>query len=106
MLITDELLLGRIAENNAEILRQDHEVEVEALKQEIKRLKEDRVSLQRRVEEGAQLNSDLQEQVVQLTKHVRVLPELRRDLNNLQIQRDSLDRRMKEQSEQAAGFTD
>lgn len=106
LMISDELLLGRIAENNAEILRQDHEVEVEGLKQEIKRLKEDRVRLHRKVEEGAQVNSDLQEQVVQLTKHVKVIPELRRDLNNLQNQRNSLDRRIKEQSEQAAGLNE
>ncbi|XP_013869026.1 unconventional myosin-Vc [Austrofundulus limnaeus] len=98
----NEARLRKIAENNAEILRQDHEAEVEALKQEVKRLKEDRVSLQRKVEEGAQVSADLQEQVVQLTKHVKVIPELRRDLNHLQNQRNSLDRRMKEQSEQAA----
>lgn len=104
-MIMNELLLGRIAENNTEIQRLDHEKEVETLKEEIKRLKEDRVSLQRKMEEGAQVNSELQEQVVQLTKHVKVIPELRRDLNNLQNQRNSLDRRMKEQSEQAAGET-
>ncbi|XP_037539495.1 unconventional myosin-Vc [Nematolebias whitei] len=98
----NEARLRKIAENNTEIQRQDHEKELETLKEEIKRLKEDRVSLQRKMEEGAQVNSELQEQVVQLTKHVKVIPELRRDLNNMQNQRNSLDRRMKEQSEQAA----
>uniref|UniRef100_A0A1A8M917 Myosin VC n=2 Tax=Nothobranchius pienaari TaxID=704102 RepID=A0A1A8M917_9TELE len=97
----NEARLRKIAENNSEIQKQDHEKEVEALKEEIKRLKEDRVGLQRRIEEGVQVNSDLQEQVVQLTKHVKVIPELRRDLNNLQNQRNNLDRQMKEQSEQA-----
>ncbi|TKS73568.1 Unconventional myosin-Vc [Collichthys lucidus] len=71
------------------------------LKEEIKRLKEERVSLLRKIEEGGQVNSDLQEQVVQLTKHVKVIPELRRDLSNLQNQRSNMDRRMKEHSEQA-----
>uniref|UniRef100_A0A3Q2QJ82 Myosin VC n=1 Tax=Fundulus heteroclitus TaxID=8078 RepID=A0A3Q2QJ82_FUNHE len=84
-------------ENSIEIQRQDHEKEVETLREEIKRLKEDRVSLKRRIEDGAQVNSDLQEQVIQLTKHVKVIPELRRDLNSLQNQRDNLDRRMREQ---------
>uniref|UniRef100_A0A671VN32 Myosin VC n=1 Tax=Sparus aurata TaxID=8175 RepID=A0A671VN32_SPAAU len=75
------LIVGRIAENNIEIQRQDHEKEVETLKEEIKRLKEERVGLQRKVDE--------------------VIPELRRDLNNLQNQRNSMDRKVKQQSEQA-----
>uniref|UniRef100_A0A665VYM4 Myosin VC n=1 Tax=Echeneis naucrates TaxID=173247 RepID=A0A665VYM4_ECHNA len=96
-------ILGRIAENNTEIQRHDHEKEVQALKEEIKRLKEERVTLHRKLEEGVQVNSDLQEQVIQLTKHVKVIPELRRDLNNLQNQRNNMDRKMKHQSEQARG---
>ncbi|KAE8296185.1 Unconventional myosin-Vc [Larimichthys crocea] len=96
-----EARLRKIAENNIEIHKQDHEKEVETLKEEIKRLKEERVSLLRKIEEGGQVNSDLQEQVVQLTKHVKVIPELRRDLSNLQNQRSNMDRRMKEHSEQA-----
>lgn len=74
---------------------------MEDLKEEIKRLKEERASLQSKLEEGAQVTSDLQEQVLQLTKHVKVIPELRRDLNNLQNQRNSADRKMRQQSEQA-----
>ncbi|XP_044212818.1 unconventional myosin-Vc [Thunnus albacares] len=97
----DEARLRKIAENNIEIQRQDHEKEVETLKEEIKRLKEERVSLQRKMEEGGQVNSDLQEQVIQLSKHVKTIPELRRDLNNMQNQRNNIDRKMKEQSEQA-----
>ncbi|KAI3370674.1 hypothetical protein L3Q82_007236 [Scortum barcoo] len=90
----------KIAENNIEIQRRDHEKEVETLKEEIKRLKEERVNLQRKIEEGGQVNSDLQEQVVQLTKHVKAIPELHRDLNNLQNQRNNMDRKMKQQSEE------
>lgn len=73
------------------------------LKDELKRLKEERISLQRQIEEGGQVNSDLQEKVVQLTKHAKVIPDLRRDLNNLQNQRNSMDQKMKQQSEQARG---
>ncbi|KAM9351640.1 unconventional myosin-Vc [Symphorus nematophorus] len=96
-----EARLRKIAENNTEIQRQDHEKEVEALKEEIKRLKEEKVGLQRKIEEEDQVNSDLQEQVIQLTKHVKSIPELRRDLNNLQNQRNNTDRKIKQQSEQA-----
>lgn len=76
---------------------------MEILKEEIRRLKEERVTLNRKVEEGDQVNADLQEQVMQLTKHVKVIPELRRDLNNLQNQKNNMDRKIKEQSEQARG---
>lgn len=55
------------------------------------------------MEEEGQVNSDLQEQVIQLSKHVKVIPELRRDLNNLQNQNNNMDRKMKEQSEQTRG---
>uniref|UniRef100_A0A3Q3FNL4 Myosin VC n=1 Tax=Labrus bergylta TaxID=56723 RepID=A0A3Q3FNL4_9LABR len=92
-----------IAESNTEIQRQDHEKEVEILKEEIKRLKEERVGLQGKMEEAGQVNADLQEQVIQLTKHVKTIPELRRDLNNLQNQRNNMDRKMKQQSDQARG---
>ncbi|KAF3854941.1 hypothetical protein F7725_022996 [Dissostichus mawsoni] len=96
-----EARFRKIAENNIEIQRIDHEKEVETLKEGIKRLKEERVSLQRKIEEGDQVNADLQEQVIQLTKHVKIIPELRKDLNNLQNLRNNMDRKMKEQSEQA-----
>ncbi len=76
---------------------------METLKEDIKRLKEERVGLQRKVEERDQVNSDLQEQVSQLAKHVKVIPELRRDLSNLQNQRNNMDRKMKQQSEEARG---
>ncbi|KAM8890735.1 unconventional myosin-Vc [Spinachia spinachia] len=96
-----EARFRKIAENSIDIQTQDHEREVEALKEEIRRLKEERVTLQRKMEEGGQMNSDLQEQLVQLTKHAKAIPELRRGLNKLQNQRNSIDQKMKQQSEQA-----
>ncbi|XP_064785222.1 unconventional myosin-Vc isoform X2 [Oncorhynchus masou masou] len=93
--------LRKIAENNLDLQKEDHEKEVEVLREENRRLKEERVHLLRQTEEGAQVNTDLQDQVIQLTKHVKVIPELRKDLHNLQTQRDDLDRRMKGQSEEA-----
>ncbi|XP_029993436.1 unconventional myosin-Vc [Sphaeramia orbicularis] len=97
----NEARLRKIAENSIEIQRQDHDKEVEALKEEIKRLKEERVGLQRKMEEGSQVNADLQEQVIQLSKHVKIIPELRKEVSNLQTQKNNLDRKIKEQSEQA-----
>lgn len=76
---------------------------METLKEELKKLKEERVTLQRKIEEEGQLNSDLQEQIVQLTKHVKTIPELRKELNTLYNQKNNMDRMMKDQSEQARG---
>ncbi|XP_075883469.1 unconventional myosin-Vc [Nelusetta ayraudi] len=96
-----EARLRKIAENNIEIQRHDHEKEVESLKEELKRLKEEKVGLQRQVEDAGQANADLQEQVVQLSKHVKLIPELNREINSLQNQRNGAERKMKQQSEQA-----
>ncbi|KAJ0069163.1 hypothetical protein NL108_003078 [Boleophthalmus pectinirostris] len=97
----NEARLRKIAENSIELLRQDHEKEVEVLKEEMRRLREEKAGLERKVEESVQVNVDLQEQVLQLSRHVKVIPELRRELSNLQNQRNSMDRKIKEQSEQA-----
>lgn len=98
------IILCRIAENNLVVQRQDGERAVENVRDDLRRLKEDKLALQVQVEEGVQVHSDLQEQLVQLSKHVKTIPELRRDLNNLQNQRNLLDRRMKEQAEQTRGI--
>nr|XP_057931095.1 unconventional myosin-Vc isoform X2 [Doryrhamphus excisus] len=93
--------LRKIAENNLEIQRQDHEKELGSLKEEIRKLKDERVSLQMKLDEDGQVNTDLQDQVAQLTKHVKVIPELRKDLSNLHNQKNTMDRKMKQQSEEA-----
>uniref|UniRef100_A0A4W5REY2 Myosin VC n=1 Tax=Hucho hucho TaxID=62062 RepID=A0A4W5REY2_9TELE len=71
-LVVCSLVQVWIAENNLELQKEDHEKEVEVLREENRRLKEERVRLQRQSEEAAQVNTDLQDQVIQLTKHVKV----------------------------------
>ncbi|XP_051918237.1 unconventional myosin-Vc isoform X2 [Hippocampus zosterae] len=93
--------LRKIAENNLDIQREEHEKELAILKEELRRLKDERVSLKMKLEDCEQMSADLQDQVAQLTKHVKVIPELRRDLSNLQNQKQTIDRRMKQQSEEA-----
>ncbi|XP_061773266.1 unconventional myosin-Vc isoform X2 [Nerophis ophidion] len=93
--------LSKIAEFNLDIQKQDHEKELRSLKEEIRRLKEERVSLQMKLDEDDRVETDLRDQVIQLTKHVKVIPELRRDLSNLQNQKNTVDRKMKQQSEEA-----
>lgn len=98
--------LFRIAENNLDMQREEHEKELAILKEELRRLKDERVHLQMKLEDGEQMSADLQDQVTQLTKHVKVIPELRRDLSNLQNQKQTIDRKMKQQSEEARGIAD
>ena len=86
-----------------EILREDQEKDVAELTEEIRRLKEEQGRLQHKMGQEGQVASDLQEQVVQLTKHVKTIPELRKDFRSLQTQRDTSDRRRREQAEQARG---
>ncbi|CAB1322613.1 unnamed protein product [Coregonus sp. 'balchen'] len=63
---------SEMKENNLELQKEDHEKEVEVLREENRRLKEERVRLQRQLEEEAQVNTELQDQVIQLTKHVKM----------------------------------
>ncbi|KAI1889664.1 hypothetical protein AGOR_G00165270 [Albula goreensis] len=88
----------KIAENNFEIQKEDYEKQIEALKEENRRLKEEKIVLQQQMEEESQVNDELQTQMVQLTKHVKVVPELRKEIHSLQLQRDDLDRKMREQA--------
>ncbi|XP_057692410.1 unconventional myosin-Vc isoform X3 [Corythoichthys intestinalis] len=93
--------LRKMAENNLEMQRRDHEKELGVLREEIRKLKDERAALQMKMEDGDQMTIDLQDQVAQLTKHVKVIPELRKDIANLQSQKNNSDRKMKQQSEEA-----
>ncbi|XP_072574051.1 unconventional myosin-Vc isoform X1 [Paramormyrops kingsleyae] len=91
----------KIVENNIEIQKEDYEKQVEAMKEENRRSREQNVSFQQQIEEESQVNRDLQEQVLQLTKHVKMIPELRKEVHTLQTQKDDLDRKLKQQRQEA-----
>ncbi|XP_035272460.1 unconventional myosin-Vc [Anguilla anguilla] len=88
----------KIVENNFEIQKEDYEKHIQALKEENRRLREEKIALQQQIEEAGQVNDDIQAQMMQLTKHVKVIPELRKEIHTLQLQRAELDRKMKEQT--------
>lgn len=48
------------------------EKEIAALKEENRKLREDKIQVQAQVEEDTQINKELQQQLGQLTKHVKV----------------------------------
>ncbi|XP_030629185.1 unconventional myosin-Vc [Chanos chanos] len=95
-----EQRLRKVAENNMELQKEDYEKEMTVLKEENRRLREEKIRLQTQIKDDEQVNSDLQEQVVQLTKHVKVIPELRKDIASLQGQKNEMDRKLKEQTQQ------
>ncbi|KPP78078.1 unconventional myosin-Vc-like [Scleropages formosus] len=91
----------KIVENNIAIQKKDHEKEIEALNVESRKLREENVSFQKQIEEEGEVTRDLQEQVLKLTKHVKIIPELRKEINTLKTQKDHLDRKLREQQREA-----
>ncbi|XP_018595080.2 unconventional myosin-Vc isoform X2 [Scleropages formosus] len=91
----------KIVENNIAIQKKDHEKEIEALNVESRKLREENVSFQKQIEEQGEVTQDLQEQVLKLTKHVKIIPELRKEINTLKTQKDHLDRKLREQQREA-----
>lgn len=61
-----------MAEHNSELQKEDSDKEIVALKEESRRLREERIRLQTQVEDDMKANAELQEQLLQLTKHVKV----------------------------------
>ncbi|XP_041967020.1 unconventional myosin-Vc [Alosa sapidissima] len=91
----------KIAENNLENQKEDSGREVEVLQLENRQLREEKLRLQMQLEEEKHQIAELQEQITQLTKHIKVLPELRKDIHNLQSQKTEQERRVREQTHQA-----
>lgn len=66
------LLFNRVAENINELQKEDFDKEIASLKEENRRVVEQKFQLQTQAEEDKKINNELQEQLVQLTKHVKV----------------------------------
>lgn len=119
----------RVAEHSSELQKEDLEKEIAAQKEENLRLREDKLQLQAQAEEDTQIKQELQEQLAQLTKHVKVdsktkdfaagaecvyekaviltcvqvIPELHKEINSLRSEKIETDRKMREQNEQTRG---
>ncbi|XP_072574052.1 unconventional myosin-Vc isoform X2 [Paramormyrops kingsleyae] len=93
----------KIVENNIEIQKEDYEKQVEAMKEENRRSREQNVSFQQQIEEESQVNRDLQEQVLQLTKHVKVIPQFKQQVSELQRHNQDLEARITEQAAEMKG---
>lgn len=131
----------RVAEHSSELQKEDTEKEIETLKEENRRLREERVRLQAQLQEDQHIYTEMQEQLQQLTKHVKVnltqtlfdahifsdvfsvslyvtqtenvyflylwclqvIPDLRKEINSLQMQKEEADKNIKAQNQQARG---
>ncbi|KAM9496362.1 unconventional myosin-Vc [Clarias gariepinus] len=92
--------LRKVAEHSSELQKEDLDKEIAAIKEENRRLREENIQLQAQTEDDTQVNKELQEQLSQLTKHVKVIPELHKQINSLQNEKAEANRKMREQSEQ------
>ncbi len=72
MFVLNLFCFVRVAEHNSELQKEDTDKEIVVLKEESRRLREERIRLQTQVEEDKKVNAELQEQVLQLSKHVKV----------------------------------
>lgn len=66
------LCIARVAEHSSELQKEDLDKEIAAIKEENRRLREENIQLQAQTEDDTQVNKELQEQLSQLTKHVKV----------------------------------
>ncbi|XP_061101477.1 unconventional myosin-Vc isoform X2 [Conger conger] len=87
----------KIAENNFEIQKEDYDGQIQALKEENRRLREEKITLQQQIEEAGQVNDDIEAQMMQLTKHVKVIPQLTQKVSELQMQKEELETRLNAQ---------
>ncbi|XP_018595081.2 unconventional myosin-Vc isoform X3 [Scleropages formosus] len=88
----------KIVENNIAIQKKDHEKEIEALNVESRKLREENVSFQKQIEEQGEVTQDLQEQVLKLTKHVKLIPQFKQQVSELQRQKHELEVQIAEQA--------
>ncbi|XP_066522959.1 unconventional myosin-Vc [Hoplias malabaricus] len=91
--------LRKVAEHSSELQREDLEKEIFSLKEENRRLKEEKFQLQTQAEEDTLVNKELQEQLTQLAKHVKVIPDLRKEIHSLQTEKVESDKKMRVQAQ-------
>ncbi|KAG7324176.1 hypothetical protein KOW79_012192 [Hemibagrus wyckioides] len=92
--------LRKVAEHSSELQKEDLDKEIVTLKEENRRVREDKIQLQAKAEEDTQIKKELEEQLDQLGKHVKVIPELHKEINSLQNEKIEAERKMREQTEQ------
>lgn len=62
----------RVAEHNSELQKEDLDKEIAALKEENRRLRDEKIQLEAKAEEDTQIKKEFEEQLGQFAKHVKV----------------------------------
>ncbi|XP_055517073.1 unconventional myosin-Vc-like isoform X3 [Leucoraja erinacea] len=81
----------RKSENNFQIQKEDYENQIEALNDEVKHLREERVQLQEQVHEEYLSNEDLRKELAELTNEALVIPKLKGDITTLELKKQGLE---------------
>ncbi|XP_027019679.2 unconventional myosin-Vc [Tachysurus fulvidraco] len=92
--------LRKVAEHNSELQKEDLDKEIAALKEENRRLREEKIQLEAKAEEDTQIKKELEEQLGQFAKHVKVIPELHKEINSLQNEKTEAERMIREKTAQ------
>ncbi|XP_032089155.1 unconventional myosin-Vc [Thamnophis elegans] len=76
-----------ILEKSFQSQKQDYEKRIESLTAEIMLLKEENARLQNRIQEMQQAQGDLKTEIDELSKQIKTIPELQKEIDFLQIQK-------------------
>ncbi|XP_041082885.1 unconventional myosin-Vc-like isoform X2 [Polyodon spathula] len=93
----------KILENGFEIQKDDYEKQIEALKEEMKCLREEKIQLQQQVQEEFLINDGLKQDIAQLTNQAKAIPQYKQQISELQRKNQELDNRLKDQAIELRG---
>ncbi|XP_058854700.1 unconventional myosin-Vc-like isoform X2 [Acipenser ruthenus] len=93
----------KILENGFEIQKDDYEKQIEALKEEMKCLREEKIQLQQQVQEEFLINDGLKQDITQLTNQAKAIPQYKQQISELQRKSQELENRLKDQAIELRG---
>ncbi|XP_072134310.1 unconventional myosin-Vc isoform X2 [Mobula birostris] len=81
----------RKLENNFQNQKEDYEHQIEALTDEVKHLREERIQLQEQIQEEYLANESLRQEITQLTNEALIIPKLKGDIATLEMKKQGLE---------------
>nr|XP_056721913.1 unconventional myosin-Vc [Euleptes europaea] len=84
-------------EKNFHNQKQDFELKIESLKEEIKTLKEENDQLQNQLQEELQIHAGLKMEVAEFTNQAKTIPELQKEIELIQTQKMDVEKQLQSQ---------
>ncbi|XP_059808758.1 unconventional myosin-Vc-like isoform X3 [Hypanus sabinus] len=81
----------RKLENSFQNQKEDYEHQIEALTDEVKQLREERIQLQEQIQEEYLANESLRQEITQLTSEALIIPKLKGDIATLELKKQGLE---------------